>query len=424
MRDGDNTPTGSVYNRRTFLNRAAIAAAATTGVALSGCLGGDGSGIGDPDGVPVPGIYDLSGATADVGRPTGVGSQDAIAWYHENDELESGIYHEYQDYAYEVSEAQRLYDDHVGSESPPAIIGWGTADTEALAGDAHEDEVIYVSASYSDELMAEETGYNFYTSLDYTSQARIHLEWIAENDPDATVAFIHNTAPFGESPVEGGEEYAEELGLDLEDNIVLEPDEGDADGQVQQAEGNDVDYLIHQNTADPMVALLQAIDSRDADITVMGLTWTADELRADDNPDLYEGVRYVNSNLTFEEALDSGGRGAEIIEDSFEREDRDMDDLEDANLNYVRGIAHASLVIEGLKHVEETGGDPHSGADLREAFFELEGFDAEGLVPAGLSYEDGDRRATMAGRMYEVQDGELVYEDTIELEDPDGDWLP
>ena len=424
MRDGDNTSGCGMHNRRTFMTRAATAAAATAGVAMAGCLGDSDSAIGDPDGVPVPGIYDLSGATADVGRPTGVGSQDAIGWYHENDELESGIFHEYQDYAYEVQEAQRLYDNHVSGDTPPAIIGWGTADTEALANDAHADEVVYVSASYSDHLMAEETQYNFFTSLDYTSQARVHFEWIAENDPDATVAFINNTSEFGQSPVEGGEEYAEELGLDVEDNIVLEPDEGDADAQVQQAEEDGIDYLIHQNTADPMVALLNAIDERDADITVMGLTWTTDELRVDDNPDLYEGVRYVNSNLTFEEALEEGGRGAEIIEDSFEREGRDMDDPEDANLNYVRGIAHASLVMEGLKHVEETGGDPESGTELREAFFELEGFDAEGLVPAGLNYDEDDRRATMSGRMYEVQDGELVYDDTIELEDPDGEWLP
>ena len=418
MRDADNSYERATHSRRQFLHRTGGVAAATAGMALAGCMGDD-----DEAGIRVPGIYDLSGGTADVGRPTGLGSRDAIAWYNENDELDEEIIHDWQDYAYEVDEAQQQYSGHTADDFPPVIIGWGTADTEALANDAHFDEVVYISASYSDALLGSETQYNFYTNLDYTSQARAHLQWIADNDPDATVAFIHNTTAFGESPIPGGEAYAEELGLDLEDNITLELDEGDAGTQVQRAEDNDVDYLIHQNTADPMRVLLQAIDQRGADITVMGLTWTVDEFRVAEFPELFEGARYVNANVTWDEALASDARGAQIIEESFEREGRDMDDPEDANLNYVRGVTHAALAIEGIKLAQEMGNDPHSGADVREAFFELEGFDGEGLLPQPLNFEEDDRRATMTGQMFEVQNGELVHDGAVELERRE-DWLP
>ncbi|WP_255193930.1 ABC transporter substrate-binding protein [Natronobeatus ordinarius] len=418
MRDADNSYERVTHSRRRFLRSTGGVAAATAGMALAGCMGGD-----DEEGIRVPGIYDLSGGTADVGRPTGLGSRDAIAWYNENDELDEEIIHDWQDYAYEVDEAQQQYSGHTADDFPPVIIGWGTADTEALANDAHFDEVVYISASYSDALLGSETQYNFYTNLDYTSQARAHLQWIADNDPDATVAFIHNTTAFGESPIPGGEAYAEELGLDLEDNITLELDEGDAGTQVQRAENNGVDYLIHQNTADPMRVLLQAIDQRGADITVMGLTWTVDEFRVAEFPELFEGARYVNANVTWDEALALDARGAQIIEESFEREGRDMDDPEDANLNYVRGVTHAALAIEGIKLAQEMGNDPHSGADVREAFFELEGFDGEGLLPQPLNFEEDDRRATMTGQMFEVQNGELVHDGAVELERRD-DWLP
>ena len=418
MRDADSNYERSLHSRRSFLNKTGGIAAATTAVGLAGCAGGE-----DEEGIRVPGIYDLSGGTADVGRPTGLGSRDAIEWYNENDELDEEIIHDSQDYAYEVDEAQQQYSGHTADSVPPAIIGWGTADTEALADDAHFDEVVYISASYSDALLGPDTQYNFYTNLDYTSQARAHLQWIADNDPDATVAFIHNTTAFGESPVEGGEEFAEELDLDLADSISLELDEGDAGTQVQRAEDDEVDYLIHQNTADPMRVLLQAINERDADIQVMGLTWTTDEFRATEFPDLFEGVRYVNANVTWDEALDSGARGAQIIEESFEREERDMDDPEDANLNYVRGVTHAALAVEGIKMAQEMGNDPHSGADVREALFELDDFDGEGLLPEPLDFRDGDRRATMTGQIYEVEDGELVHDGAIELERRE-DWLP
>lgn len=418
MRDADSDYGTGTHSRRSFLGRTGGLAAATTGLAFAGCLGGD-----DGEGVRVPGLYDLSGATADVGRPTGLGSRDAIAWYNENDELDEEIVHDWQDYAYDVEEAQRQYSGHTADDAPPAIIGWGTADTEALAEDAHFDEVVYISASYSDALLGSDTQYNFYTNLDYTSQGRAHLQWIADNDPGATVAYIHNSTAFGESPVEGGEAYAEELGLEVVNSITLELDEGDAGTQVQRAEDEGVDYLIHQNTADPMRVLLQAIDERDADITVMGLTWTVDEFRVAEFPDLFEGARYVNSNITWDEAMNADVRGTRIIEESFEREDRDVDDPENANLNYVRGVTHASLAIEGIKKAREMGNDPHSGADVREAIFELDDFDGEGLLPEPLDYREGDRRATMTGQMYQVQDGELVHDDEIELERRE-DWLP
>lgn len=416
MKDGDN---GSSQSRRTFLNRTGGVAAATTGVSLAGCAGGE-----DEDGISIPGLYDLSGATADVGRPTGIGSRDALEWLDENGDLDEDLLHDWHDYAYDVPEAQQQYDGWTQGDMPPVIIGWGTADTEALADDVAFDEIVYVSASYSDNLMAEDLAYNFYVNIDYTSQTRVHLEWIADQDPDATVAFIHNTTPFGETVVPGGEAYAEELGLDLEDNIALEPDENDASTQVQRADDNDVDYLIHQNTAAPMQVLLSAINSRDADITVCGTTWTTDELRAQQEaPELFEGVRYVNSNYTFAEAQDSGEDGWQIIEESFEREDRDMDDPEVASLNYVRGVVHALLAYEGIREAQDMGNDPHSGADVRQALFELDDFDGWGLLPEPVNYEEGDRRPTMTGRMYEVQDEELVYDDSIELERRDG-WIP
>ncbi|MEF8877116.1 MAG: hypothetical protein V5A60_10385, partial [Haloarculaceae archaeon] len=71
----DNVDLGG---RRTFLKGAG---AALGSALLAGCTGIGGGGGGGGDGsVRVPGIYDTSGATSDVGRPTAIGSRDAIAW--------------------------------------------------------------------------------------------------------------------------------------------------------------------------------------------------------------------------------------------------------------------------------------------------------------------------------------------------------
>lgn len=405
--------------RRSFLRTTGGAVGGAALVSMAGCLGSEGEGT---DEVRVPGLYDISGATSDVGKPTAVGSRDAIKWLNENDELDTTIDHPWEDYAYDVAQAKQNFDEFTSSSDPPVIIGWGTADTEALAPQVARKEIVYISASYSDQLLKSDTPYNFFGNLDYTSQARTHLKWISENDPDATVAFIFSNTAFGKSPVEGGHAYAEELGLDLAPDINLPLTASSASSQLKKAKQNDVDYLVHQNTAAPMQVLLK--DRKDVypDVTVMGLTYTIDELRVEESPEIFEGARYASGFKTFAEALDSGGKGATLIQESFEREDRSQDDPMVANLNYVRGVIHALLAMKGMKNATEQDLDPTSGADVREGMLAIDGWDVWGLAPP-FAYEDGDRRPTMTGRTYEVKDGAMEFDQTIELPRRE-EWIP
>ncbi|MEF8807405.1 ABC transporter substrate-binding protein [Natronomonas sp.] len=388
--------------------------------ALAGCTGDNGNGDGENQ-ITVPGLYDESGGTSDVGRPSAVGSRDAIAYFNENDVLPRGIDHPNNDYAYEVPQAQQYYDQYTSGENPPAIIGWGTADTEALSGAVAEDEIVYVSASYSANLLTDEAPYNFFGNLDYTSQARAHLKWIADNDAEATIAFIFSNNPFGKAPVEGGKQYAEELGLNVAEDINLPLDANSATTQLRQARDADVDYLIHQNTAAPMQVLLSDKDDVYPDVTVCGLTYTVDEPRVQESPDNFEGVRYVNAFRTFQGALDSGGDGADMIEANFEREGRDMDDPQVANLNYVRGCIHAILVLKGLQNAIDADRDPTSGSDVRQSLFDIEDDNMWDLSEP-YNYMEDDRRPTMTGRLFEVSDGAMEFDTTVELPRRD-DWI-
>ena len=427
----DNTANSSRLYRRRNVLKSGTAGAAT--LALAGCIGGsdggdggsgDGGDGGDgsmPGSVAVPGIYDESGATSDVGRPTAIGSRDTIAYINENDLFDASIDHPNNDYAYEVPQAQQYYQQYTSESSPPLVIGWGTADTEALAGTVAEDEIVYVSASYSANLVTEEFPYNFFGNLDYTSQARAHLKWIADNDPEATVGFIFSNTAFGRSPVEGGKQYAEELGLDVAPDINLPLTANSATTQLRQARNQEIDYLIHQNTSAPMRVLLEDKQDIYPDLTVCGLTYTVDERVVQQSPDIFEGVRYVNAFRTFQGALDSGGRGAEIIEANFEREGRSMDDPEVAQLNYVRGVIHALLALKGVQNAAEAGNDFTTGPNVRQGMFDIEDDDMFGLAEP-FSYAEGDRRPTMNGRLFEVTDGSLSFDTGVELPRRDS-WI-
>jgi len=408
MTSNDNSTTGGHSDRRTVLQSVAAGGVA---LGLAGCLNGGG---GNGDAVTVPGIYDESGGTSDVGRPSAIGARDTIAYINENDLLSREIDHPNDDYAYEVPQAQQLYQEYTSDGEPPMIIGWGTADTEALSGTVAEDEIVYISASYSANLLTEEAPYNFFGNLDYTSQARAHLKWISDNDPEARIAFIFSNNPFGQSPVEGGKAYAEELGLEVGSDINLPLTANSASTQLRQARDDDVDYLIHQNTSAPMRVLLQDKQDVYPDVTVCGLTYTVDERVVSESPDLFEGVRYVNAFRTFQGALDSDGMGADIIEANFEREDRDMDNPEIAQLNYVRGVIHGLMALKGLQNAIDSGDDPTMGTNARQGMFAIDGDDMEGLSEP-YSYEEGNRAPTDTGRLFEVTDGSLSFDTTVEV---------
>ena len=53
----------------------------------------------------------------------------------------------------------------------------------------------------------------------------------------------------------------------------------------------------------------------------------------------------------------------------------------------------------------------------------MDDFDAWGLIPVTLDYQEEDRRATMWGQTYEVSDGTMVPDQEIELPRRE-EWLP
>lgn len=79
------------------------------------------------------------------------------------------------------------------------------------------------------------------------------------------------------------------------------------------------------------------------------------------------------------------------------------------------------MLVRAFGHAAEMGLDIFAGEDLREGMLAVDGWDAWGLSEP-LTFEQGDRRATTAGRLYEVADGELVHDTTVELPRKD-EWL-
>src|ERR1700692_2909003 len=81
-------------------------------------------------------LEDLSGGTSDVGTPYGQGVADTLAWVNKNGGIGGKqLTVDSNDYGYQVPRAIALYKKWSAPDNKvAAIMGWGTADTEALTG--------------------------------------------------------------------------------------------------------------------------------------------------------------------------------------------------------------------------------------------------------------------------------------------------
>ena len=130
--------------------------------------------------IKVGGIFDLTGITADVGKPYGQGVRDAVAWVNANGGINGKkIRLIDSDYGYKIPEANATYKRLTGTEKVVMINGWGTGDTEALKDTVSRDKIPYFSASFSAHLTdPKKTPYNFFVGASYSDVLRSWLAWV------------------------------------------------------------------------------------------------------------------------------------------------------------------------------------------------------------------------------------------------------
>src|SRR5262249_39962513 len=154
-------------------------AAAASPPAAAGSPAAAAPATGEP--IKVGGIFDLSGGTADVGVPYAEGVRDYVKYANERGGISGRpIQLKDIDYAYHVPKAVEAYNQLVKNDGVSIIMGWSTGDTEAMKELITRDKEPFMSASYSENLVANvnETPYNFMIGVTYSDQARIALRWI------------------------------------------------------------------------------------------------------------------------------------------------------------------------------------------------------------------------------------------------------
>ncbi|MDP8957682.1 MAG: ABC transporter substrate-binding protein [Actinomycetota bacterium] len=373
----------------------------TTPGTAAGTTAAEGAAGAEGEPVVVGALFDLSGATADVGTPYAEG----VRAYVEAINARGGVGERpieliWQDYQYDVAIAEQLYSQYI-SQGAVAVQGWGTGDTEALRGRVTSDEVPFMSASYSEELVnPEETPYNFVAAATYSDQMRIALKWISDNfDGHAEVAVFHHDSPFGLSPVADGQAYIEENGLDIGYRAYPMP-AGATDyvGELSQAQQQGATHIIVQNVSSPAAQLAGNIASQGLDVQMICLNWCGDEIFIDLAGDAAEGVIGVQPWTPPSVEASGFADPAGFLEEQGRN-------VEEEGLHFVQGWYTMAVMAEGIATAVEAG-EEVTGPAIKAALEEMPAFETGVSSPIEFSAES---HAGMEGSpIFQVEGGEWV----------------
>ena len=352
--------------------------------------------------IKIGAIFDLTGATGDVGTPYSEGVKGYVEWLNANGGVEGHpIDLISADYAYKVDVAEQLYTQYV-SEGVVAFMGWGTGDTEAMRTKIAEDKIPFMSASYSAALLDMTAApYNFLVGTSYSDQAIIAIRWAIDdwtskgNSDKPKVALIHHDSPFGQSPVADAQAYAEANGVDFME-LAMPGGVTDYVAELAQMTTFGSNYVVIHTVSSPASVLLKDAASQGFDAQFICLNWCADEILVNLAGDAAEGVMGAIPFAPPSSPVPGHTDAAEFLKSKGKS-------LDDATLHYTQGWWTMATMVEGIRIVLKDGKEVN-GENIRAALETMQNF-STGDVTSSISFSPTSHRGNNSLKLYQVEDG-------------------
>ena len=359
--------------------------------------------------ITIGGIFTLSGPTSDAGAPYAEGVKAYVEYLNGQGGVEGHkVNFPNRDYKYEVPLAESAYQTYY-DQGAVGIIGWGTADSEALRARAGADKMPFIGASYAAPLAdPKEAPYTFVPGPTYSNQMRMLLKYISEQEQGAQteVAFFHNKSPFGESPLADGKAYIKDKGLKIGfQSYALVGTATDYVPELTQAKAQGMKYAIVHSTAGPAAKLLQNIASQGLKVTVLGLNYCADELTAKLAGPAAEGMLGINPYVQATGNEPELEPAAKFLEASGAN-------LADKPSKWIQGWNTARVYFAGIGNaIKANGFDKFkdrstAGPLILKALEEIKDFKT-GVGP-DLNFQSEDHSGMKAAPLVKLENGKLV----------------
>jgi branched-chain amino acid transport system substrate-binding protein len=429
------------------LKRVALCVAMVSGVGCS-----DGSSGTPPDQIKgtlqVRTMTVLTGATSENGAPYYMGIKDAIRETNATGGIRGYMIAEKTvDHGYVKDRWVAAYNDWKTNDPDFAKVvqffSWGTPDTQEFSKEATTLGVPWISGSYATtlatplpqkrtvtvppdtaprEFVADGAPFNFFAGTDYSTQARIAMEFVKKK-LGKKVAFAYCTgSAFCKEPIPPGKTYAAQIGLELGPDINPELSENydqidakvkayadanpDTTGALWFWVGNSIFTSTHFAKAvkkyypnAKLIMNLYGMDERTWDLCgtdCVGNTFSVQSFAA------YGDLRYAG----MEEML--------RVYKKWRTADGEPENKW-ANMRYTQGYVSFLMFRKGIEKLID-GKKEITGRNLKDAYESFRALPTDGLTPP-LSFTPQDHRPNNLTRIYSMNSfGKLQFEDEASVQ--------
>ena len=353
----------------------------------------------------------IPAARRDVGTPYGQAVADTFAWVNKNGGVGGKqLDVDTNDYGYQVPRAIALYKKWSGGDKVAAIMGWGTADTEALTGFVAQDKIPVLlrppmprplptrkasAARQSPRRTISSTARAIRTRC-----ARMLIwaaeDWKAKGKPGKP-KFVHMGAnhPYPNAPKAAGEALATELGFEVLPPLVFALTPGDYTAQCLSLKSSGANYAYLGNTAGSNISVLKACKTAGVDVQFLGNVWGMDENAAKTAGDAADGVIFP---LRTAVAWGGNAPGMKTVMEISKMSDPSGKAYRP--VHYIAGVCSALYLKEALDWAAKNGGA--TGENVAKGFYQKKDW-----VPAGMegvcnasTWTEKDHRGTLKVDLY------------------------
>ncbi|MGQ9367838.1 ABC transporter substrate-binding protein [Azospirillum sp. ST 5-10] len=311
----------------------------------------------------------------------------------------------YEDTAYKVDASVAAFNKIVAQDKPNLYYGDSTAFSKTINPELERlGTAIMAGASFATELNdPQKYPLQFLPGPDYTEMFGILLRYIAKEQPNAKVAFVHSDTEFGRDPIATSAKKANELGLKVVETIVTPPGSVDVSTEVLKLRRAAPDYTIfHGYVLAPIPEFIAQAKQMGIASKWMGTFWSMDNSMVQKMGEMADGFMGV---MPYRYYYDEDGK-APMLEKIRQMRP------EYQSTAYMQGFLTAMLMSEAVKRTLDAGQELN-GKNLKAALNTIKDFDTGGIIGVPISIPGN---SIPVGRIYkaDVQKKLMV---------PASDWI-
>jgi branched-chain amino acid transport system substrate-binding protein len=384
-------------------------------------------------------LNDLTGPTSDVGKDVALGVREAAAYVNDTGGINGKkIRLILYDYGYRIPEAVTTYKRFRDFDKVPAVLGWGTGDTEALSPTVNKDHMPYLSDSFSAALTdPKKTPFNFIYGTDYSSNARAAITvwhdevWMKDPKYKALrdrgakpkfVAFYAFAVPYSSAPIKAIKDQAALLGFEVGPDQDVPLTALDTKSQALAAKNFGPNLVWHGNTT---MSVATAI--KDAHALGLGADHIVNNWGFDENLVKLTGPAGDATNVMGIAVNAFYGEKVPLMDKVVEYAKKMNPGIPQENrmIRTVMGWVQVLMMAEGMKRADRAG--KLNGDGIKEALETLREW-TPGLGRPPITVTPTDHRPGSVIPIYAIRRGKFELVKQVDLharwrEKWDKEWL-